>query len=680
MQRSPHKLVSLLLLVSVPIALLFPLQRTRAQSLPDKYPRIANYYLTPTISVADARRLARWDVLVLGAEVQYTSPDIFPVLRAENPDIILLAYVLSEEVPNAHEAITDAANPLKQLFDGIEDGWWLRDHAGGRHGYWPNTHMLNVTNSAPVVNGMRWNTYLPTFVHDHIMATGLWNGVFYDNVFPTISWVNGGDLDLDQNGSVDATATMDAAWRDGMTTMLTLSRQLEGPDAFIIGNGDTSYLPPANGRLIEEFPSVLDGGWPGAMEKYFAARDAGYPPPLIILNGKVVTQSDDDVRRFRYVFASTLLGSGFVSIDDGAERHASLQWYDEYEVSLGSPLGRAFRIGSTAAAPRAGVWEREFANGYAFVNATDASVTVALPEALATLRATATMSDQDSAILVEVTLAPRDGIVLFKRRTQPQNIAYINGTYTKIYPGLTSQNHQEFFSYATRYAGGAQILQSDLDRNGTIETVVAEGPRIRVLSTTGRVVARFAPYGPRYRGTVRFALGDVNGDGAQEIVTGTGAGYAPHVLVFSLQGRRIAPGFFAGKERLRTGVNVALGDIDGDGTLEIVTAAANRGNGKIRIYDGNGRLRKAFRAYGRGFHGGISVAAGDLTGDARAEIVTGPSSGGGPHIRFWNGQGREIARPFFAFDKAYRGGVAITVTDYNNDDQNDLFISAVTLY
>src|SRR5262249_59321796 len=56
---------------------------------------------------------------------------------------------------------------------------------------------------------------------------------------------------------------------------------------------------------------------------------------------------------------------------------------------------------------------------------------------------------------------------------------------------------------------------------------------VRVFdATTGTILGDFLPYGPGYLGGVSVAVGDINGDGIDDLVTGTGSG-ASHVKVFS---------------------------------------------------------------------------------------------------------------------------------------------------
>jgi hypothetical protein len=64
-------------------------------------------------------------------------------------------------------------------------------------------------------------------------------------------------------------------------------------------------------------------------------------------------------------------------------------------------------------------------------------------------------------------------------------------------------------------------------------------------------------------------------------------------------------------------------------------------------------------AYDPAFRGGVSVAAGDTTGDGNADIITGAGPGGGPHVRVFEGVTGAAVRSFFAYDLAFRGGVNV---------------------
>ena len=65
-------------------------------------------------------------------------------------------------------------------------------------------------------------------------------------------------------------------------------------------------------------------------------------------------------------------------------------------------------------------------------------------------------------------------------------------------------------------------------------------------------------------------MGDTNGDGSAEIVTGPGAGGGPQIRIFNQRGVSQGTGFFAFDRASRAGVTPIVTDIDGDGKNEIV--------------------------------------------------------------------------------------------------------------
>ena len=82
----------------------------------------------------------------------------------------------------------------------------------------------------------------------------------------------------------------------------------------------------------------------------------------------------------------------------------------------------------------------------------------------------------------------------------------------------------------------------------------------------------------------------------------------------------------------------------------------------VRFFRGDGTpVGPGFYAYDAAFHGGITVAAGDIAGDGHPEIVTGPRGGGGPHVRVLMVDGTPVGPGFYAYDAAFGGGVAVAV-------------------
>ena len=202
------------------------------------------------------------------------------------------------------------------------------------------------------------------------------------------------------------------------------------------------------------------------------------------------------------------------------------------------------------------------------------------------------------------------------------------------------------------------------------------GPQIRVFEHDGTLVSQFFAYGESFRGGVNVAVGDLDGDGIEEIVTGAGIGGGPQVRVFDYEGTpKLTNGFFAYAEHVRNGVYVAVGDLNGDGYGEIVTGTGAESGPHVRTFDrfGEPAFSPGFFAYAEHVRNGVYVATGDLNGNGRDEIITGTGQGSGPHVRTFNYIGEEIFTPgFFPYDSAFRGGVRVGAGDLDGNGRQEI--------
>jgi trimeric autotransporter adhesin len=210
---------------------------------------------------------------------------------------------------------------------------------------------------------------------------------------------------------------------------------------------------------------------------------------------------------------------------------------------------------------------------------------------------------------------------------------------------------------------------------GRIVTGIDTGAAPLVRAFTPRTmtnVAAFFAYSPQFNGGVRVAAGDVNGDGAPDIITGSGPG-AAHVKAFSGRDLSELHTFLPYGTGFMGGVFVATGDVNGDGFDDIITGTDSGAMGHVKVFDGRtGAELRSFFAYPAGFTGGVRVAAGDINGDGFADIITGAGPGGGPHVKAFDGRTLAEMRSFFAYTATFSGGVFVAAGDVDGDGRADI--------
>ncbi len=647
----------------------FPVQA--AQALPGS-PPIINLYLDWQMKEEDLPALARWDVVVLDANQQARYPDKILKLRQLNPKIKILAYLPTEEYAVAH--FSEPANyPFARLGTAIKDDWWVNGPTGAKVYFWPGQPMLNVTDQGQ--SGEKWNEFFPRFIRDEIMSSGMWDGVFLDNVFDGISHFAKSSYDLDRNGKADDKATADKAWNDGMQKMLRLIKQYN-PNAILLGNGGAGYADKLNGVMFEHFPSW---SWGPNFQEVRDTLAKNMTPAYTAINVNTDNRPEQtNYRLMRFGLSSALAAGSSYSFDQGDYSHNVVWWYDEYEVPLGQPKsGPRILAAATGQGSVPAVWMRSYDNGLVLVNSTTKAQKVSLPGIFEKVHGTQDKKTNDGSVVDSVMLGAQDGLLLIKRVAINDIIgtSFVNGAFIRTYDMSGKQTQNGFFAQRGDAPSGATVFVADVDQDGFDDVVSAAKGAVTVSFGGTRKPVTFRPYGSAYTGTLYLSVGNANRDAALEIVVGR-EGKPPETRVFTWSGKELAR-WSAYMPLFSGGVRVAMGDLDGDGMREIVTAAGPGGGPHVRIWKTDGKVwGGSFFAFDPNEAGGISIAVGDVDKDGKDEIIVGSGRGAKPRVRVFDARGN-LKREIVLGEQPVTNGIDVGAADLNGDGIDEILVGGM---
>lgn len=229
----------------------------------------------------------------------------------------------------------------------------------------------------------------------------------------------------------------------------------------------------------------------------------------------------------------------------------------------------------------------------------------------------------------------------------------------RIFDGKTGADILPPTTVLGGFTGGIFLAAGDVNRDGKAELAVSAdyggGPRVQVFKVSGgglSTLADFIAFGlPDFRGGSRVAMGDVNRDGAADLLVGAGIGGGPRVSVYS--GASLAaghtdhlvPDFFALDPTLRSGVYVSTADLDGDGYSDILYSTGTTGGPRVRVVSGALLIANPgadvatlpamadFFALDPNDRHGIRIATRDLDGDGKAELIVGSGDAADATVR-----------------------------------------------
>src|SRR5581483_9488791 len=211
--------------------------------------------------------------------------------------------------------------------------------------------------------------------------------------------------------------------------------------------------------------------------------------------------------------------------------------------------------------------------------------------------------------------------------------------------------------------------------------------RVDVYDPSGQRAVTMTAFGPSFTGGARVAVADVTGDGVPDTVVGTGPGVATLVQVSDGATGQPVFTYHPFEPAFVGGVFVAVGDVTGDGTADIVICPDMGGGPRVLVLAGGGNgsfplVANFFGINDPAFRGGARAAAGDINADGFADVAVAAGFEGGPRVSVYDGRSVAAGRPtnlfndFFIFDGpdavTLRNGVFIAVGDVNGDGFADV--------
>ena len=658
-----YKLKTIEKILPIPIIVLVFFGFSGETQAENNFPRKANYFLNWEISDSQATELAKWDLLVLDMETQITSLPQIKKIKKINPDIIMLAYITPQEIRK--DAGICFSQLRRTLSSGIRPEWYLHNSNGQKLTWWPGTYLLNITNSD-------WQKYLVNFVTDNLLSTGLWDGVYYDNAWDSITHFAGTDLDFNNDHSIDT--NLNAQWVAGMKKIYNQTRQLAGANTIIVGNGTTAeYNNELNGKMLENF---LPAFWTSTMNRY-QANFSSANPTINLINVNTANSGSQNYQAVRFGLGSTLLEDGYFSYDYGDTNHGQTWWYDEYDVDLGTALGDATSKNNYDNY-QPDVWQRDFTNGLALVNATSQTQTIKLGGDYEKIHGNQDTEVNDGSIISETMIDGYDGLILLKTLSSLNDVVFRNGDFVRFFDVLGNRTRNGFFVFEEGYKGGDKVAHIDLDGNGKRDLLVVNRNRIMAWRDDGQIFTKLYPYTTSYQGELRVAVGDLNADGFMEIYVAPSAGYPGALKVYTRHGRKMRQDRYPFGENYTGGFYLGAGNVIGDpyGKDQLLIGSGKGLQPKVGIYNFELEKLHEWLAYEYWFTGGVPVTGGDVNGDGVDEIIVGAGPGKKPVVRIFDQSGAQLYPEFTTYDALGTPGLEVISADVDFDGKDDVIGSS----
>lgn len=176
---------------------------------------------------------------------------------------------------------------------------------------------------------------------------------------------------------------------------------------------------------------------------------------------------------------------------------------------------------------------------------------------------------------------------------------------------------------------GVNVACADITGDRKAEIIVSSGKgggQVNVYTSSGKRLANFYPFGKPFRGGVSLSAIAATATTPSMIIISSQSG-TPLVKAVDVRGKelwRVIP-FSA---RFRGGISTSIGNMLGDGSIELIVAPQSGAQPTVKVYTIDmKRILSTFKAYSTRFLGGVRIATGDVDGDGTQDLLSIPAGG-----------------------------------------------------
>jgi hypothetical protein len=368
------------------------------------YVQRVQYRSVPALNPPFPRISSLW----YGSDLLLNNPS-----KAKEVDLFLASFLSNSQLDslrelNAGAVVTSGYGATYSPPSGIPypDNYLLKDIHGQPIEIYPQSYEMNLTK--PEVAEFIANLAYQSIVQSNLGLDGIFFDSFNLQVPATFVDWHGNALEVDANGDgvPDDQATLNAAWRAGMLHLIDTFHNL-APNAYTTGHMglDPDLLPRFNGVSLGflaadaregrvPFASLWDNynSWLADARHPTIVNLQSAPPNQIAYGYGQPTKAQPSLIEFgrtfypnmRFGLATALMSDGYFNHDLGDATTLVNWWYDEYDFSLGYPLGPAKPLASAPPGLLAnGGFEGSLSNwNFAVFNDGQSEATVTLDSAI----------------------------------------------------------------------------------------------------------------------------------------------------------------------------------------------------------------------------------------------------------------------------------------------------------